>query len=106
MIFIETSVFTRQVLGLLTDEEYRELQRSLAGRPGAGTLIKGSGGLRKVRWAPEGRGKRGGIRAIYFFWALEQQQLLRLLMYSKGERGDLTPGQVRALRRILEEEYP
>src|SRR5215475_5704450 len=98
MVFIETSVFTRQVLSLLADEEYRELQRFLAERPGAGALIKGSGGLRKVRWAPEGRGKRGGVRAIYF-WAVEPEQLLMLLMYSKNERDDLSAGQLKTLRK-------
>ena len=105
MVFIETSVFTRQVLSLLGDEEYRELQRFLAEQPGAGALIKGSGGLRKVRWAAEGRGKRGGVRAIYF-WAVQSEQLLMLLIYSKSERDDLTPGQLKTLRRIIEEEYP
>jgi hypothetical protein len=105
VIFIETTVFTRQVLSLLADEEYRELQLFLAGRPDAGAVIKGSGGLRKVRWAMEGRGKRGGVRVIYF-WAVEREQLLMLLMYPKSERDDLTPGQVKTLRRIIEEEYP
>jgi hypothetical protein len=105
MVFIETSVFTRQVLSLLADEEYRELQRFLAQQPQAGALIKGSGGLRKVRWAAEGRGKSGGVRVIYF-WAVEPEQLLMMLMYSKSERDDLTPGQHKTLRRIIEGEYP
>ena len=105
MVFIETSVFTRQVLSLLADEEYRELQRFLAERPGAGALIKGSGGLRKMRWAAEGRGKSGGVRVIYF-WAVEPEQLLLLLLYPKSEHVDLTPGQLKTLKRIVEEEYP
>jgi hypothetical protein len=105
VIFIETTVFTRQVLSLLADEEYREFQRFLTGQPDAGALIKGSGGLRKVRWAMEGRGKRGGVRAIYF-WAVEHEQPLMLLMYPKNERDGLTPGQVKTLRRIIEKEYP
>lgn len=64
MIFIETSVFTRQVLELLTDEEYADFQSELAANPLAGDVIEGTGGLRKVRVAAKGRGKRGGARAI------------------------------------------
>jgi hypothetical protein len=65
MVIIETTVFTRQVLNLLSDQAYRELQMTLAQRPDVGDLIKGGGGLRKVRCMIEGRGKRGGIRLIY-----------------------------------------
>ena len=65
MVIIETSVFTRQLLSLLTDDEYRKLQVVLANRPNSGALIKGSGGLRKIRWAIEGKGKQGGVRVIY-----------------------------------------
>jgi hypothetical protein len=105
MIIIETTVFTRQVLELLSEDEYRLLQLVLAGRPDAGVLIKGGGGLRKVRWAVEGRGKRGGVRVIYY-WAVPQDQLLLLLMYPKNERDDLTPEELKRLRSIIEREYP
>jgi hypothetical protein len=105
VILIETSVFTRQVLSLLADEEYRRLQVLLSERPNAGALIKGSGGLRKVRWTVEGRGKRGGVRIIYF-WAVAADQLLLLLIYPKNVRDDLSPAQLNALRRIIEKEYP
>jgi hypothetical protein len=64
MVIIETAVFTRQVLKVLSEEEYRRFQLSLAKRPEVGKLIKGGGGLRKVRWAVDGRGKRGGVRVI------------------------------------------
>ena len=69
MVIIETAVFTRQVLKLLSDEQYRELQLSMTERPDMGDIIKGSGGLRKVRWMTAGQGKRGGIRVIYC-WAI------------------------------------
>jgi mRNA-degrading endonuclease RelE of RelBE toxin-antitoxin system len=105
MIFIETSIFTRQVLDLLTDEEYRELQKVLVNRPDAGSLIVGSGGLRKIRWAKQGRGKRGGMRVIYY-WAVSSEQILMLFVYSKGERDALTPIQIKMLKQIVEEEYP
>ncbi|MCC6681317.1 MAG: hypothetical protein IT445_10500 [Phycisphaeraceae bacterium] len=105
MVIVETSIFTRQVLELLSDEEYRKLQIYLAERPEVGPLIEGSGGLRKVRWALPGRGKRGGVRVIYY-WAVRADQLLLLLIYAKGDVDDLTPRQVTVLRRIVREEFP
>ncbi|HLE81581.1 MAG TPA: type II toxin-antitoxin system RelE/ParE family toxin [Dehalococcoidia bacterium] len=104
MVVIETSVFTRQLRALLPDEEYRKLQAALVGKPTLGPLIRGSGGLRKLRWALPGRGKRGGVRVIYF-WASRQDQLLMLLMYPKSERDDLSPSQLKLLRKLVEEEY-
>jgi mRNA-degrading endonuclease RelE of RelBE toxin-antitoxin system len=105
MVIIETSIFTRQVQELLTDDEYRELQKVLVNRPDTGSLIVGSRGLRKIRWAKQGSGKRGGVRVIYY-WAVSQEQILMLFMYPKGQRDDLTPVQIKILRQIVEEEYP
>ncbi len=68
-------------------------------------MIKGSGGLRKIRWAIKGRGKRGGVRVINY-WAVAQEQLLMLLMYAKNERDDLSPDQLKILKKIVEDEYP
>jgi hypothetical protein len=65
----------------------------------------GSGGLRKIRWAKEGRGTRGGVRVIYY-WAVSSEQILMLFMYPKGEQDDLTSAQIKMLRQIVEEEYP
>ena len=93
MIIIETSVFTRQVEDLLPDDEYRKLQAALVGSPDLGQLIKGSGGLRKVRWGLSGRGKSGGARVIYY-WAVKDDQLYMLLMYSKSEQDDLNSGAI------------
>src|SRR5438067_8867247 len=89
MVVIETSIFTRQVEQLLSDDEYGQLQSALVQRPAAGSVIVGSGGLRKLRWAARGKGKRGGSRVIYY-WAVSADQLLLLLIYSKSERDDLT----------------
>ena len=69
MVIIETSIFTHQVQALLSDEEYRQLQMALVLHPEIGAVIPGSGGLRKVRWSIGGRGKRGGVRVIYYFAA-------------------------------------
>ena len=105
MVIVETSVFTRLVTKLLPDEEYRELQAILIDRPDAGSVIPGSGGLRKIRWSASGHGKRGGARIIYY-WATTQERILMLFIYAKNESEDLTPGQIKILRQIVEEEYP
>ena len=65
MLFIETPVFTEDVKELLSDDEYREFQEFMADNPGWGDVIQNTGGLRKVRWAAKGKGKRGGVRVIY-----------------------------------------
>jgi mRNA-degrading endonuclease RelE of RelBE toxin-antitoxin system len=105
MLIVETTIFSRQVQELLPDDDYRQLQALLVNRPDAGKVMAGSGGLRKVRWGLRGRGKRGGVRVIYY-WAVEQEQLLMLLMYPKNVRDDLTRNQLRILRKIVKEEYP
>ena len=104
MQLIETSVFTRQVTALLTDLEYRELQIALLKQPSAGAVIQNSGGLRKIRWSMSGRGKRGGVRAIYY-WVVAKDQILMLFIYSKTEKDDLTAEQLKVLREIVEKEF-
>jgi len=103
MEFIETSVFTKLVSGLLTGDEYRELQSFLVIRPEAGAIIPGSAGLRKLRWAGSGRGKRGGTRIIYY-WVTLQERLFMLYIYPKNEQDDLTDKQLKILRSIVESE--
>jgi hypothetical protein len=104
MLIIETSVFTRQVQKLLTEDEYQGLQLALVERPDMGAIMVGSGGLRKVRWSISGRGKRGGVRVIYY-WAVEQSRLLMLLIYPKSERDNLSHEQLQMLKKIIEAEY-
>ena len=104
MQFIETSIFTRQVITLLTDDEYSQLQVALSAHPDAGTIIPHSGGLRKIRWSMTGRGKRGGVRAIYY-WVVTEDQILMLFMYPKNEKDDLTQQQLKVLRDIVEKEF-
>jgi mRNA-degrading endonuclease RelE of RelBE toxin-antitoxin system len=67
MTFKETSVFTRQIAALIPDDDYREFQQELIFNPRAGDVIRGSGGLRKIRWRSAAKGKRGGIRIIYYW---------------------------------------
>ena len=81
------------------------MQALLIRYPDIGTKIPASGGLRKLRWAAKGKGKRGGVRTIYY-WAVSYDRLLMLFMYPKNERSDLTSAQLRVLRRVVEEEYP
>lgn len=104
MQFIETGIFTRQVTSLLSDDEYGQLQVAISAHPDMGVIIPHSGGLRKVRWSMTGRGKRGGVRAIYY-WVVAQNQILMLFMYPKSEKDDLTPQQLKLLRDVVEKEY-
>ncbi len=97
-------MFTKRVIAILSDEEYRLLQMHLLNKPDAGNIIKGSGGLRKLRWSAKGHGKSRGVRIIYY-WFAAQHTILLLFVYAKNERDDLTTEQLEQLRRIVEEEY-
>ena len=97
--FIETRLFTRLVSEYLSDEEYSRLQHELLNNPEAGAVIKGSGGVRKIRWAAAGRGKRGGYRVIYFT-RRAGDVIWMLTMYPKNVT-DSIPGHI--LKRIREE---
>lgn len=101
MVFIESPVFTRQVLELMSDEAYAELQQCLAARPQLGDVIPGTGGLRKIRWAIAGGGKRGGVRVIYFH-VVSQTQCRMLLIYRKGIKDDLSSSEKKTLRKLNE----
>jgi hypothetical protein len=104
MRFVETPVFTTAIQRHLDDERYRQLQIALMLRPEQGPVIQGSGGLRKVRWATPGAGKRGGLRVIYY-WAPGDQAFYMMYAYTKSEQGDLTPAQTRQLSRVVREEF-
>jgi mRNA-degrading endonuclease RelE of RelBE toxin-antitoxin system len=101
MTFIETSLFTRLVDDYLSLDEFAALQWELAGRPDIGDVIPGSGGVRKMRWAGSGRGKRGGLRIIYY-WRTAAGQIVLLTLYGKNEAADLTPLQLKAIKREIE----
>jgi hypothetical protein len=105
MVIIETPIFTKRILAILSVEEYRLLQLHLLNKPDAGKVIRGSGGLRKLRWSAKGHGKSGGTRIIYR-WFVTQDTVLLVFAYSKNEQDDLTPEQVQQLKRVVEGEYP
>ena len=100
MIFIETPIFTRQITGLVDDETYRQLQRDLIENPDSGDVILGAGGLRKIRIAAKGKGKRGGARVIYFHF-LSKSRIAMLLVYPKNEKDDLTESEKKILVKII-----
>jgi hypothetical protein len=101
---VETPTFARRRSDLLDDEEYRLAQLALAKNPEIGDLIPGGGGLRKVRWELEGRGKSGGARVIYY-WAVAPGVVLLLYIYAKNERADLSKDQLKALAKAVREEF-
>lgn len=101
---VETAVFTRLVNELMDDDSYRMLQLELIASPGQGKIIPRSGGLRKIRWRPEGRGKRGGTRIIYY-WAVSRDIIVMLYAFSKNVQDDLSERQLRVLRQIVESEF-
>ena len=99
--FIETQLFSRLVQEYLTDEDYRRLQDELIQNPEAGSVIRGSGGVRKIRCASEGCGKRGGYRAIYFV-RHPKGIIWMLTIYPKSET-DSIPGHIlKKIRKELE----
>ena len=102
MLFIETPIFTKLVIDLISDDEYRKLQLALVLRPEARKLISGSGGLRKIRCKSGGRGKRGGLRVIYF-WDVPMDIIFMLLIYKKSKQKDLNPNQLKILRNLVKE---
>ncbi|CDG16312.1 toxin HigB-2 [Xenorhabdus doucetiae] len=101
MLFIETKLFTDDVVQLLTDDEYREFQEFLAIRPEFGQVIPDTGGLRKIRWASYRTGKRGGVRIIYYY-KLSDSQIRLLLIYKKGIKDNLTEKEKKILRSLNE----
>jgi mRNA-degrading endonuclease RelE of RelBE toxin-antitoxin system len=99
MEFIEAPIFTKYIYDYLTDDEYMGLQSYLLQFPESGNIVPGSSGVRKLRWAMMGRGKRGGIRIIYYF-KKQDDEIWLLTIYSKSEMKNI-PNHV--LRKIVEE---
>ena len=100
MIFYETSFFTDQVTSLITDESYSEFQQVLMTDPEAGDVIRGSRGLRKIRWKIAGKGKSGGIRVIYYLVC--EEEIFLLYAYPKNKQENITDNQAKILRDLVD----
>ncbi|MFJ4064186.1 toxin [Pseudomonas sp. NPDC089996] len=105
-IFVELPPFERYRADLLSEEQFRCLQQILLSCPDAGDVIKGTGGLRKIRFSDplRNKGKRGGIRVIYYYWHSGLEFWL-FTLYGKDIQDDLTDQQRKALKRMLEREH-
>ncbi|MFS6804453.1 MULTISPECIES: type II toxin-antitoxin system RelE/ParE family toxin [Enterobacterales] len=96
--FIETSMFTRQIKEIATDDELKELQKALIESPDRGDLIQKTGGLRKIRMATGSQGKSGSARVIYF---LATKEVIYLIMaYPKSTKDSLTDAEKAELKKL------
>jgi len=102
MVFIEAGLFTRLRGQYLGDEDYRGLQNHLMARPDAGAVIRGGGGVRKVRWAAGGKGKSGGLRVIYY-WLTADDQIVFLTLYRKNEKENLSAAELTQIVKLIKE---
>ena len=100
--FIEAPAFTRRLLSYLDDDAYSALQAYLAESPDAGDVISGTGGFRKLRWrdSRRGKGRRGGLRVIYY-WFDSERVVWLMTIYDKNEAADLSPDAKKALRTAI-----
>ncbi len=101
MEFIEATAFTRYVYNYLSEEEYLGLQGFLLQNPEAGKIVRGSGGVRKVRWAISGKGKSGGVRVIYYF-KKQDDEIWLLTIYSKNEVESIPAHVLRQIAKEIE----
>ena len=100
--FIETPSFTRILEQYLDDDEYSRLQTHLNNRPESGVIVPGSGGVRKLRWRGEGRGKRGGLRVIYYL-RLARGEIWMLTIYGKNVRENISAHLLKAMKEGIED---
>ncbi len=102
MEFIETSGFSKIRENYFDDSQFNMLQLYLMDRPDAGNIIKGSGGIRKLRWGMQGQGKRGDVRVIYY-WITKDNQILFLTAYAKSKASDLSQNAIKTMREIVKD---
>ena len=101
--FIETPFFTKALEHYLDDDEYARLQEHLNKHPEAGALVPGSGGVRKLRWAVAGRGKRGGLRVIYYLRSV-RGEIWMLTLYGKNVRENIPAHLLKQMKEAIEDE--
>jgi mRNA-degrading endonuclease RelE of RelBE toxin-antitoxin system len=100
-LFIESRIFTKLIGNYLDDDEYSALQRHLLARPAAGPIIRGSGGVRKLRWSVPGKGKSGGVRVIYYI--PDGSSFWMLTIYSKGEVETIPGPLLKKIKEAMED---
>ncbi len=100
MQIFATKIYERAIRKLLSDDSRREMEAAIVADPVAAPVMPGTGGIRKLRWAGSGRGKRGGIRTIYFHHA-GPEAIYMLTAYAKAALDDLSPSDKRALARLV-----
>lgn len=101
--FIETQFFTKAIDRYLDDDRYRELQNHLVRHPESGKVVPGTGGVRKIRWAAEGRGKRGGLRIIYYL-RLGNGHIWMLTVYGKNVSENIPAHVLKSIREAIDDE--
>jgi hypothetical protein len=102
MVFSESESFTKKIYDVISDEVYGQLQWHLAENPEFGVVIPSGGGIRKIRWQIEGKGKHGGARVIYY-WLTEEDEILFLDIYRKTEKDDLTKREIDFFKQLVKE---
>ncbi len=100
MEFTELPLFEKYIYDYLNDDEYAAFQWDIAQHPDTGNLIKGGGGIRKIRWTAKGKGKRGGVRIIYYHY-VSRCEIILMLIYGKNEMNDILPETLKHLRKGL-----
>ena len=99
---VEMPEFQKRSERLLSKSERISIINYLAKYPASGDIMQGTGGIRKLRWSAQGKGKSGGVRVIYY-WVVADDQLRMLYAYPKSEQEDLTKDQLAVLRKVVEE---
>lgn len=99
--FVESPLFSRDVYDYLTDDEYAAFQQYLAAAPHAGAIVKGSGGVRKLRWSRKGGGKSGGVRVLYFA-RTRHGEIWLLLIYAKSARDNIAGHILKSIKEEME----
>jgi len=103
MEIVETKIYTKYIIELLSDDEYKELQKFLVEHPKGGDLIQKSGGIRKLRWKTKTKGKSGGIRNIYYYYE-DKNTIYMLLVYEKGRKDNLSDKELKILKDLIKGE--
>lgn len=101
-LFVESQIFTRLIGNYLDDDEYARLQRHLVNHPEDGPVVRGSGGVRKLRWSVSNKGKSGGVRVIYYI--RDGDSFWMLTVYSKGELDTIPGPMLKKIKEAMEDD--